>query len=292
MKLLAKFNLILVVIFLAGGVLIAQLAHSFLVDNAQREVEDQGRLMLSYAASVRDYIGTEVSPLLEQSPEEKVHFLPETIPFYGAKTTFRNLHQSYPNYDYKETALNPTNLEDRPTDWETDIIQELRDHPSVDIVQGLRSTPMGAYLYMAHRIVAKPECLRCHSSPSLAPATLIASYGSANGFGWKPNEIVGAQIVSVPMSVPLAIANRAWRQLLVFLVAMMLAVIAALDAGVWWFVIRPLRLVSSTADRASRGDKDVPAVRINSRDEIATVAASFNRMQVSLAKALKMMEDE
>ena len=29
---------------------------------------------------------------------------------------------------------------------------------------------------------------------------MIALYGSQNGFGWKPGEIIGAQIVSVPMS--------------------------------------------------------------------------------------------
>jgi protein-histidine pros-kinase len=72
----------------------------------------------------------------------------------------------------------------------------------------------------------------------------------------------------------------------------MLVAVVALDAGVYWFVIRPLRIVSDTADRISRGEKNVPPVKIEGRDEIATVASSFNRMQVSLAKALKMFEEE
>jgi hypothetical protein len=38
MKLLAKFNLILIVIFAAGGFLISQLAYSFLIGNARGEV--------------------------------------------------------------------------------------------------------------------------------------------------------------------------------------------------------------------------------------------------------------
>jgi protein-histidine pros-kinase len=37
---------------------------------------------------------------------------------------------------------------------------------------------------------------------------MIAIYGTNNGFGWKENEIVGAQIVSVPMSVPLGLQSR------------------------------------------------------------------------------------
>jgi len=35
----------------------------------------------------------------------------------------------------------------------------------------------------------------------------------------------------------------------------------------------------------------VPLVEIKGKDEIATVAASFNRMQVSLAKAMRMFEE-
>ena len=121
---------------------------------------------------------------------------------------------------------------------------------------------------------------------------MIAVYGSANGFGWKEDAIVGAQIVSVPLSVPLANAERAYHRLLFFLVLTMLVALMALDAGVYWFVIRPLRVVSDTADRISRGEKNVAPVKIEGRDEIATVASSFNRMQLSLAKALKMFEEE
>jgi protein-histidine pros-kinase len=120
---------------------------------------------------------------------------------------------------------------------------------------------------------------------------MLTVYGSANGFGWKPDEIVGAQIISVPLSVPIARANEAYHQLLVYLIATLAATILALDAGVYWLVIRPLRIVSENADRASRGDKNVEALTVRGKDEIASVTASFNRMQLSLAKALKMLEE-
>jgi protein-histidine pros-kinase len=151
---------------------------------------------------------------------------------------------------------------------------------------------MGQSLYIAHPIRASQECLQCHGIPSAAPKTILARYGRANGFGWKLNEVIGAQIVSVPMSVPVAEANRAWLQLLLFLIGMMILAILALDAAVYWFVIRPLKIVSDAADRVSRGEKNVTPVRVTSKDEIATVASSFNRMQVSLAKALKMVEED
>ena len=292
MKLLLKFNLILLVIFGAGGLLISQLAYSFLIGNARREVLNEAQLMMASANSVRDYTADDLSPLLQQNPRHRIRFLPETIPFFGATTTFNNLRRDYPDYTYKEAALNPTNPEDRASDWESDTIHELRDHPGQVQAIGDRSTPTGPALYIAKPIKAAEECLECHSLPSAAPPAMLAAYGSANGFGWKKDEIVGAQIISVPLSVPVSIADRASHRLLLFLFLITLLAILALDAGVYWFVIRPLRIVSDTADRVSRGEKNVPPVQINGKDEIASVASSFNRMQLSLAKALKMFEEE
>ena len=292
MRLLAKFNLILLVIFGIAGLLISQVAYRFLVGNARREVLQEARLMMAGATSVRDYTSTDLAPLLKQNPRHKVHFLAETIPSLGATTTFNNLRKNYPDYTYKEAALNPTNLEDRAVDWESDIIRHLRDHPDETQLTGERETPSGTSLYLAKPLKADPPCLECHSVPSAAPPAMLAVYGSANGFGWKENEIIGAQIVSVPMSVPVAIANRAYHQLLLFLIVTLLLAILALDASVYWFVIRPLSLVSAAADRVSRGEKNVPPVQLKGKDEIATVASSFNRMQVSLAKALKLIEKE
>ena len=54
-------------------------------------------------------------------------------------------------------------------------------------------------------------------------------------------------------------------------------------------VIRPLRLVSDAADLASKGEATPAPLPVRGKDEIATMTASFNRMQVSLAKALKLL---
>ena len=295
MKLLAKFNLILIVTFATGGFLISQLSYKFLIGNARREVLQQAQLMMGSAKSVRDYTATDLSPLLQQNPRHKVRFLSETIPFYGATTTFESLRKDnpdYTNYTYKEAALNPTNLEDRAADWEADIIYELRKHPAEAQIMNERAASSGRSLYIANSIKVTADCLECHSVPSAAPRAMLAVYGATNGFGWKKDEIVGAQIISVPMAVPIQIADEAYHKLLWYLILTMIAAIVALDAGVYWFVIRPLKFVSDAADRASRGEKDLPPISVEGKDEIATVAASFNRMQLSLSKALKMFEED
>ena len=121
---------------------------------------------------------------------------------------------------------------------------------------------------------------------------MLTVYGPNNGFGWKQGDVVGAQIISVPTAVPIAIADQAFHRLLFFLGLTLILTIFALDGGVYWLVIRPLKLVSDTADKVSRGEKNIPPLAVSGSDEIATVTSSFNRMQLSLTKALKMLDDE
>jgi methyl-accepting chemotaxis protein len=291
LKLLAKFNIILLVIFGAGGLLIAHFAYNFLVGNARREVLEEARLMLASAKAVRDYTQDDLSPLLEQNPEHSVHFLAETVPTFAATSTFDKLREKYPDYTYREAALNPTNLKDLANGWESELIVGLRSHPEQQQVVGERETAMGRQLFIAHPITPDQGCLECHGVASAAPKSMLNVYGPVHGFGWKKNDVVGAQIISVPMSLPIHIADKAFDELIVFLVVTLIVTMAALDLGVYWFVIRPLRLVSNMADRVSRGEKDVNLVVVTGRDEIATVTQSFNRMQMSLAKAFRMLEE-
>jgi HAMP domain-containing protein len=289
MKLLAKFNLILLAVFGVGVLIIAWFAYSFLINNARREVLDQAQLMVASAKAVRDYTADDLSPLL---PRHRVNFMVESVPFYAASSILNRLRKSYPDFAYKEASLNPTNPEDRATDWESDVIHGLRDHPEQHEVVGERETPTGRSLYVAQHIKTDASCLECHSLPANAPHAMVATYGSANGFGWKLNKLVGAQIISVPMSVPVQIAQKAFFNLMVILVLTLLACILALDAAVYWFVIRPLRVVCDSGDRISKGEKDVPPLVVSGSDEIASVTTSFNRMRVSLVKALAMLEQE
>ena len=289
MKLLTKFNLILLVLFGIGGLIISQITYRFLIDNARREVLREAELMMASAKAVRDYTASDLAPLLEQNPQHKTKFLAETVPAFGAISTFNKLRQKYPDYTYREATINPTNPEHRAADWEADVIGFLRDHPEQKQVTGERETPIGPVMYLAMPMAADPPCLECHSRPAVAPPAMIASYGSNNGFGWKPGSIVAAQIVSVPMALPVQNAKQAFHVLLICLVITLIATIVVLDTAVYFIVIRPLKLVSDTADRVSKGEMNLPSVPVKGSDEIASVTASFNRMQLSLVKAFKML---
>ncbi len=118
---------------------------------------------------------------------------------------------------------------------------------------------------------------------------MLRRYGSNNGFGWQPNEIVGAQIVSVPMALPTRMANQEFLTLVSCLAAVFLASLVLLDLLLLFTVVRPLRRLSATADQISVGQVDMPELPASGRDEIAILAGSFNRMRRSLDPAMKML---
>jgi HAMP domain-containing protein len=289
MGLRLKFNLVLLVVFLIGLGAAAWVSHGLLVHNAREEVTRNARLMMEMALAVRGYTITQIRPRLELQLLQT--FLPQSVPAFAATETLAELRKTYPDYFYKEATLNPTNPRNRAADWEADLVQEFRNRPDRKEVVGERETPTGRALYIARPIqVTNPACLACHSTPEAAPATMVKLYGPSNGFGWRHNDIVGAQVVSVPMAVPLRNAQRAFYTFLGSLVAVFALVFVALNAMLSWLIVRPIARMSHAADQVSTGNFDLPEFPERGQDEIARLGRAFNRMRRSLQKAMQMIE--
>jgi methyl-accepting chemotaxis protein len=288
MGLRLKFNIVLALVFGAGMAVSAYVSHQLLQNNAKQEVLRNAGLMMEAALAVRGYTVSQVKPLIEYQLAEK--FLPQSVPAYAASETFNSLRKKYPDFSYKEALLNPTNPRNKAVEWETDIVNNFRNAAMSAEVTGERDTPVGRMLYMARPIQIKDAaCLACHSVPSAAPPSMIKLYGESNGFGWKHQEIVGAQVVSVPMTLPIKNANDAFMTFMGSLAAIFVVTFIVLNVMLSLMIIRPIARMSASADRISQGDFNVPEFGKGS-DEISVLGTSFNRMRRSLQKALKLIE--
>jgi protein-histidine pros-kinase len=94
------------------------------------------------------------------------------------------------------------------------------------------------------------------------------------------------------MSTPIAMANKAFRTLLLTLVGVFVFILVALNVLLHFVVIRPVRRLSTMADRVSKGDLETEEITLTGGDEVAALSGSFNRMRISLVTALKMLENE
>ena len=289
MGLRSKFNIVLFLVFAAGMAVSAYVSHRLLQANARQEVLHAAGLMMEAALSVRGYTVKEVKPLLEAQLQDR--FLPQTVPAFAAAETFSSLKKKYPDYSYKEALLNPTNPRNKVVEWEADVVNYFRNGGTEAELMGIRDTPAGQMLYLARPIQIKDAaCLACHSVPAAAPASMLKIYGENNGFGWKHQEIVGAQVVSVPMSLPIENANRAFRTFMGSLAAIFIITFIVLNVMLSMMILRPIAEMAEAADKISTGDFQVPEFDHAGKDEIGALGTSFNRMRRSLQKALKLIE--
>ncbi|HYF07960.1 MAG TPA: DUF3365 domain-containing protein, partial [Acetobacteraceae bacterium] len=217
-------------------------------------------------------------------------FEPSTVPSYAAQTNLRAVQQENRDFTYKEAALNPTNPNDRATDWETDFINTFRNNRSLGELIGERDTPTGRVLTLARPItITDPGCLTCHSTPDRAPRAMVATYGAQNGFGWQMNETVGAQLVSVPMEVALRQAQRNLTSAMGILAVVFLAAMLVLNLLLNTLVIRPVLRMAELATAVSLGRGGEEEFNTTAKDEIGELGRAFTRMRRSLDQAMKML---
>jgi protein-histidine pros-kinase len=289
MKLLFKFNLIYALVMVVGVLLSGWISRTLLQEQAKEEVLGGARLMMEQATAVRAYTSGQITKLLAE--QMKVEFLPQSVPSYSATEVLATVRSKHPEYGYKEATLNPTNPRDRAEGWEVDIVNAFRNNSELKEFVGQRDTPTGRSLYVARPLrITNPACLQCHSSVEAAPQTMVAKYGPSNGFGWQLNEVIGAQVMSVPMALPLQRADQAFKIFILSLIGVFIVAGVSLNLMIWWFVVRPVTVLSGLADRVSQGELEAPEFDSRSRDEIGTLAASFARMRTSVVQAMKMLE--
>ena len=228
MKLRVKFNLVLISIFLIGYIAVAVVSYLLLQQNAREGVLREAGLIMESALSVSKYTVDQITPELIKIPNDT--FLPQTVPVYAATEVVAGLHKKYPDYGYKEAALNPTNPRNRATDWESDIIARFSQGDNAKELTSERDTPTGRQLYLARPIKINNEaCLQCHNTAETAPVSMVKLYGAANGFGWKMNEVIGAQVVTVPMDVPRRNANKVFITFMASMTVVFLVIFVSLN---------------------------------------------------------------
>jgi protein-histidine pros-kinase len=275
--------------FVIGLAIATFLGWQITSDEAKRQMLNEATLIMRTGTAIRGYTQNEIKPLIND--QLAVRFLPHSVPSFSAQTVLHQVQKDFPDYSYKEAALNPTNPSDRATNWEADVISAFQRDPKLNEFVGVRDTPTGQFLTFARpfRLTDK-ACLVCHSTPAAAPPTMVDLYGNGNGFGWVLGDVIGAQVVSVPLSVAL---NRASHSLLAFvgsLAVVFLVILVVLNVLLHFFILKPMQQITALARDVSAGKTDVPEYPVKGRDEIASLGRSFNLMHRSLQNAMRMLE--
>ncbi|MEC5387910.1 DUF3365 domain-containing protein [Uliginosibacterium sp. H3] len=207
MRIETRFGWIIAFCFVLGVSIAGYVSYTLESRQARDEVMQKAQMLLDTALAVRSYTVDEVAPVVKEA--EAAHasgtdagkFRAQQVPSFAAQSAMRRLTKNYPEYTYRETSLNPTNIVDRASDWEVGLIRAYQDDGKLKELSGQLGEGANERFYVTRPIrLSNPACLECHSTADVAPKAMIAKYGASNGFGWKLNDVVGLQVVEVPVA--------------------------------------------------------------------------------------------
>lgn len=286
MKIQTRLSLGILAIFFCGWLISGLTIYMVEQRQARQDTVLSAEMLMSTAIAARRYTLEEVEPLWRYTDGE--NYMPQTVPSYAAQRIFALLRDQYPGYAYVEKALNPTNLKDLPEAWQVEIIQAFIENPELEKITGERITKAGGdILYVAQPIkIRKESCLQCHSTPDVAPQSLLNTYGSSNGFGWQLNEIIGSRLITVPVSISQKQSQEAFTSYLILIASIFLVAYITVSLIVKRWIMSPLDSISHLVEQISLHRVENSQLPEEKSDELGTLSKSINRLLISLQKAL------
>jgi HAMP domain-containing protein len=291
-KIGAKFNMFLIFVLIVSISLSGAALSTVLQHRSQAEVTSKALILMQAINAVRSYTQERVNPLLAPQLVTEPEFIPETVPAFSAREVFENLRQNeeHKNFFYKEATLNPTNLRDKADTFETTLVARFHQEQDIQEISGFRNLAEGKIFYIARPLaITQQSCLRCHSTPDVAPKSLLATYGKDHGFGWKLGDIVGAQIISVPAEAVFANARQSFYWIIGVLFSIFTLLVLFINVLLRRTVIQRIQKISKTAQAISIGNLEANFPE-SSQDEIGKLAIAFNRMKSSLEVAMRLLK--
>jgi len=286
-KLSTKFTVLLAAVFLLGAVIGGFVLWRVLQARAEAEVASKSSVLLQTMASVRSYTNDHIDPLLPNRTGAQGQFVPETVPAFSAREVFEHIRQDkkYEGYFYKEAALNPTSPRDQADSFETDLLK-LMSQESRPEYSGFRTRGGQQAYYIAHPMrVTDEKCLSCHGDPAAAPPSMLTQYGAENGFGWKLNDVIAAQVMYVPADEVLKAAARTFSVAAAAMIATLALVLLLVNILLRRDIIRPIGVLGALARKLSADQLDSDdlqsgdLLRVTARgDELGHTAQVFQQM--------------
>jgi methyl-accepting chemotaxis protein len=251
-----------------------------------REAKEKVELFTSVMSANQEFMATSVRPdLMDLLPD--TYFPEATVGIVMMDEAAKIIREEYPEYVFKIASPNPLDRENLSDSFENSIIASF-DNGDFDKWEGSIFKTGKHFYATAVPIEARKSCIWCHDTPATADPEMVEKYGTESGYGYKVGDIVGGRFIYVSMDKADAITLKKLAMFggglsLLFLIAMLV-----IDRTVINTIVRPIEEIVAVAEEISRGKMD-REFAVKGNDEIKLLADAFNRMRVSLAKAMDIL---
>jgi len=206
-----RINLkVIIGFFILFYIIIASLFYNFYKQLVIEDAKQEVTTILNTTNALRKYIENIQKPVIYKLQHEgkldKDFFDPKIL---SASYIARNIHERYAKtqlaknnipYQYKLAATNPRNPKNKADKFETKILNQFRNNDIKEFSTILKENSE-EYFFTAIPIDKnKQSCMKCHSTPSVAPKEMIKLYGSSAGFNEKVGDIRAIISLKIPVS--------------------------------------------------------------------------------------------
>ncbi|WP_303720645.1 DUF3365 domain-containing protein [Malonomonas rubra] len=286
MNIRKRVFVILAIVYIFSMIGVVGAGYYLLTEDTRREAAEKTELFLRSMNANQKYMSQYVRPELNELIGDE-YFPEASVGAVMLAKTAKILNTAYPEYLLKISSPNPLNPDNQSTPFEEKIIAGF-DKGEYEEYSGFTEINGESFYASAIPIEARKGCIWCHDTPEAAHPDMVAEYGTTSGYGYKEGDIVGTRIVYVSTQ---KIVELTWKKLaflsavvsVLFLVALII-----IDLIINRSVVKPIETIVEVAGDISRGKMD-RSFDVDTNDEIKSLADAFNRMKVSLQKAMDIL---
>lgn len=282
----SRFNVVLIIVYLSS--LLITLSIVYLDARQEMYVQARHRLTLisDMVGAIREYVTQDVRPALLA---QHVLHPPAVSSTVASSYIARHFAKQQPDFYLKTASDNPLNPANLVQPIEQSFLNSFRENRQETFIIREGTLNGKQYLFSAQPTLSSNECLLCHGKPETAPPTMRQQYTGSSGFGYRVNEVVGVNVVGVPLeNVQTAIFKRSLA-ITIILTAIFSIMMILINMTVRRQILQPLEDIIESAQAISKGQQlDVPLPTTRA-DEIGQLTQAIELMRRSFVKAMERM---
>ena len=278
-----RFNTSLLLLYLLSIAVSAPAIYYFTRSEVFAQANSELRLLGDLVKSIKGYISKDMRPWFIENKQFHSAGFSGIVAVSLIAKQFKGLQGRYAIRNVSDNPLNPANS---PESFERGLLEEFRGDRDLSHLQTEGELGGQLMLVSSAPIVSQPGCLQCHGEPDKVPPEITAQYGTTSGYHYKDKDIVGLELVGVPIADVNALALQRSLVAIGLLTALFALIFVTINVLVRRNLISPILEITNAAHAVVKGDLD-RSLDIQRNDEIGDLARSVELLRRSFSQVMK-----
>jgi HAMP domain-containing protein len=278
-----RFNTSLLLLYIFSIGVSAPAIYYFTRTEVFAQANSELRLLGDLVKSIKGYIGKDMRPWFIENKQFHSAGFSGIVAVSLIAKEFKGLQGRYAIRNVSDNPLNPANS---PEPFERDLLDDFRADPALTHLQTEGELGGQLMLVASAPIVSQPGCLQCHGAPDKVHPQIRAQFSQNSGYNYKDKDIVGLELVGVPIADVNSLAIQRSLVAVGLLTLLFGLIFITINILVRRNLISPILEITSAAHAVVKGDLD-RSLDIQRNDEIGDLARSVELLRRSFSQVMK-----